>query len=397
MTSDHIGAPVERPARVLHLVSTFEIKTDTKWLHLLARHLDRSRVEMSVACFHGSGPMRDRFEALGVRTFNLKTRHELDPRAAIRAARLIRGGRFDVVHTHLLRADLYGGLGARIALTPAIVTTAYAIGDFRRARRRRSDRALDAICARLPTHVLAVSQAVADDWIERMGVPPERISVIHTGIDASPDPDPVRVAALRRAWDAPSTTPVVLTVSRLSHEKGIEVLIAAARIVRAVRQDVRFVIVGDGPKRAELEGTAERLGLSAIVRFVGFLDDVGTALSAADLFCLPSHSEGMPNALLEAMAAGRPICATAVGGVPEAIEDDRNGLLVRPGEPDALAGGLIRLMDDPTLARRLAGAAKQTAERRFSALRAAREYQNLYERLISVQGVYRGYLATADC
>ena len=139
------------------------------------------------------------------------------------------------------------------------------------------------------------------------------------------------------------------------------------------------------------------LSVSALPATGTILDDVGPALSAADLFCLPSHSEGMPNALLEAMAAGRPICATAVGGVPEAIADGRSGLLVRPADPGALAGGLIRLMDDPTFARRLAVGAKQTAERRFSALRVARRYQNLYEQLISLEGMRRGCLATAGC
>lgn len=394
MTSDQLAAPGERPVRVLHLVSTFEIKTDTKWLLQLARRIDRRRFELSAACFHGGGPIRDRLDDLGVRTHNLHCPGELDPRSVTRAARLIRAGGYDVVHTHLLRADLYGGLAARLARTPVVVSTAYAVGEWRRVRKRRCDRLLDLVCARLPTHLLAVSNAVARDCARRLRIADERITVIHTGVDAPPVIDPGAAAAQRRAWNVPPGAPLVLTVARLSHEKGLDTLIDAWVEVVARRPDARLVVVGDGPDRGQLQSRIRDAGLSETILLAGFLPDVWPALLAADVFCLPSNSEGMPNALLEAMAAGRPIVATDVGGNPEAIEHLTSGLLVPSNDPRALADGLVQLIEDRELAERLGRAALETIERRFTAADVAGRYEALYERLLEPWGERRACAAS---
>jgi len=384
MSSDLGIEPGSRPCRVLHLVSTFQIKTDTKWLEQIARTLDRRRFHLSAACFYGGGPIRDRLDALGVRTWNLKVPGACDPRAVLRARRLIARG-YDIVHTHLLRADLLGGAAARLAGAPVVVSTAYAIGDYRRARRRRCDPWLDAACARLPTHVLAVCGAVRDDCVGRLGIRPERITVIHTGIDISDPVDAQAGRAFRRAWGIPAGAPLILTVARLSYEKGIDVLIDAAARVHAARPQARFVIVGDGPERKCLEGRIRDRGLDGVVRLAGFRADVRSILAAGDAFCLPSKSEGMPNALLEAMAAGLPVVAAAVGGVPEVITSGRDGLLVEPRNPRALADALVSAIDDPAGRIRLGRAARRTIDERFGARDVVRRYERLYERLLDVE------------
>jgi glycosyltransferase involved in cell wall biosynthesis len=381
---------------LLHLVSTFAIKTDTKWLVQIARHLDREEFRLSAACFYQGGPIRDQLESLGVTTYDLNVPGERDPRALMRARRLIQEVGCDLVHTHLLRADLFGGAAARWAGIPAIVSTVYAIGQFRREKRRRADRLLDAACAALPTHAIAVSEAVKQDCVVRLHMKPECISVIHTGIDPPQLVDLDRATALRNTWAPEGTGPLVLTLARLSYEKGVDTLIDAAAVLRNTHPRARFVVVGDGPDRAELEARISGNGLTGVVKLAGFCEDVWPALAAADVVCLPSKSEGMPNVLLEAMAVGKPIVATSVGGVPEAIASGENGLLAGPGDPLALAAAIARLADDSALAQRLGAAAKQTMEDRFRARDVVARYAELYQRLLTQQGGKRASLATAE-
>lgn len=362
------------PRRVLHFVSTFAVKTDTKWLVQLARQVDPARYEFSVACFYDDGPIRTQLEALGVRTFNLQSPGEHDPRAILRAKGVIQQVQPDVVHTHLLRADLFAGSAARWAGVPVIVSTVYAVGQYRRSKRRRSDRLLDLACAALPTHILAVSSAVKNDLIDRIELDASDISVIHTGIE------PPAIAA-----SAPRVTSerTILTLARLSYEKGVDTLIDAAAIVHRTHSTARFVVVGDGPERRELEGRIRARGFDGIVRLVGFTDDVWPYLNACDVVAIPSKSEGMPNALLEAMAAGKPIVATTVGGIPEAIAHRENGLLVRPESPSELAAAIGELLDDASFAGRLGSNARRTVDERFHVRDIAARYMDLYDRLLT--------------
>ncbi|GMU32596.1 MAG: hypothetical protein AMXMBFR20_04680 [Planctomycetia bacterium] len=387
--------PLTRPFRVAHFVSTFAVKTDTKWLVQLARHLDPREFQSAAVCFHEGGPIQAQLNDIGVRTENIDVAGEHDPRAIFRARDFIESFEADIVHTHLLRADLFAGLAARWAAAPVLVSTCYAMGAFRREKKRRSDRILDAICAALPTHTIAVSKAVATDCIDRLHMRPDSLSVIHTGIEPPEGDFSGEGAALRSAWGE-GRGPIVLTIARLSYEKGVDTLIDAAASLQATHPDVRFVVLGDGDDRAALQKQIDTLGLSHVVRLAGFVENVYPALAAADVVCLPSKSEGMPNVLLEAMAMRKPIVATDVGGIPEAIISEVNGLLVPSQQPDALARGLARTLDDREAARRWADAAHETMTSRFHADIVARQYAALYRRLIMDRRKTRGFVAEAS-
>ena len=372
--------------RILHFVSTFAVKTDTKWLLQVARHLDRGRFEMEVACFYGDSTMAAAFEAEVVPTHNLDAPGVMYPRAVRRAKRVIREGSFDLVHTHLLRADLLGAFAARQCGLP-VISTAYAIGQYRRQKRRVLDGVLDRACRRLATHVLAVSEAVQRDCVEGLGWPPERVSVVHTGIEIPPPVPPERAKAVRTELGVADDAPLVVTVARLSYEKGLDTLIDAAAAVRQRLPAAGFAVVGDGPDREALQQQIATRRLDDAVRLVGFRRNVSDWLAAADVVAVPSYSEGMPNVVLEAMAAGRAIVATRVGGIPEAIRDGQTGRLVPPGDAGALAAAIVEAIDSPERRRAWGAAARREVEQRFTADRAVRGYEALYERVLAGRGM----------
>lgn len=377
------GPTSSRPLRVLHVVSTFEIKTDTKILELMLPLLDRGRVEPSIACMYGGGPMRNRFEALGIPTRDFQAAGELNPFVVRRIARWVGRNGFDAVHTHLLRADLYAGLAARLARTRAVVSTVHALGEFRRSRKRRLDGLLDQLSRLWPTHWVAVSHAVKADAVKRLRRPGSWVTVIHNGIEPERfKPNPAERQRIRDEWQLDRDMPLIVVVARLSYEKGLPTLLQAASRLRRTHPKAVVAIVGDGPLRAELTDQINDSGLPDSVRLIGFRQDIASVLSAADVACLPSYMEGFPNALLEACAAELPVVATKVGGIPELVVAGRTGLLVEPHRPDELAEALERVLSEPELARQLGRAARERIETHFTARHAARRHEELYERLL---------------
>lgn len=383
MPSEGASAQKSPRCRLMHFVSTFEIKTDTKWLVQLARYLDRGRFDLSAVCFYGGGPIQADLDALGVRTFNLDVADEHDLRAILRARRVMQTAGCDVAHTHLLRADLFAGAAARWAGVPVIVSTAYAIGQYRREKRRRTDRLLDYACTAMTKHTIAVSLAVAVDCIDRLKMDPRTVTIIHTGIDPPAQTTPAEAAEMRARLAVGVDNPLIVTVGRLSYEKGMEVLIDAAARVRNTHPNARFVIAGEGPDRSRLEDRIRLLNLEPTVRLLGFVPEVRPLWGAADVACIPSKSEGMPNVLLEAMAAGCPVVATNVGGIPEAIDPEWNGLLVRPDDPNAMAAAIRSLIDDCIVAHRLGEIARRTVHERFHVRDVVARYEALYQKLVT--------------
>jgi glycosyltransferase involved in cell wall biosynthesis len=373
---------LQRPIRILHCVSTFEIKTDTKWLHQLIGRLNTDKFQPAIACFYGQGPMQTAFIELGIPAFNLNAPHNVSPAALSRARDCIRRFQPDILHNHLLRAELYGGSAARLAGVPVILNTAYAIGSFRRHKKRRTDNLLDRICYRLATHTLTVSEAVRRDVIQRKLKPADVVHTIHTGIDFNASlPNKSETKRIRRHWQIPPQAPLILTVARLSYEKGVDILLQAAETVAGWHPDAHFVVVGDGPLRNTLEQQVRSANLQQNVHLVGFRADVDHCLAAADLFVMPSLMEGMPNALLEAYRAKLPVIASAAGGLPEAVDHEKTGLLVAPGDPDELASAIRRLLTDKSLRQQLACNGRNWAEQRFSLPVVVRKYEALYEKL----------------
>jgi glycosyltransferase involved in cell wall biosynthesis len=219
--------------------------------------------------------------------------------------------------------------------------------------------------------------------LQQAGVPASKIRVLHNSVRLPVQPTSTVVQNLRQRLNLPSESPVILAVGRFSHEKGHVDLIGAFAILRKLfAQDVRLVLVGDGPERGNLQSAVQSAGLSQEVIFAGQVSDVQPFYAMSAALALPSLSEGSPNVVLEAMAAGLPIAATAVGGVPELLENEVTGLLVPPADPPALASALHRLLADPALTQRLTSAASALVTQSFTPEFYRRSLLEIYREMV---------------
>jgi glycosyltransferase involved in cell wall biosynthesis len=283
-----------------------------------------------------------------------------------------------VVHTHLGASDVLAGLAARSLGIPS-VSTVHSLGtgaDAPPTARARVRNRIYAMGTRASAaRLVAVSESARREVLRRDGYAPERVVVINNGIARRPAPG--AGPYVREQLGIGPDELVVATLSTLRPVKGHEVAIAAmAEITRRV-PGARLVVVGEGESRPALERAAAELG--PVVKFAGFRDDVMPVLDAFDVLAHPSRQEAFPTTLLEAMAAGVPQVATAVGGIPEIVEDGRTGLLMpAPPEPAELAERVVRLLRDPELRAGLAAAGRERFAERFGADAWAQRLRALY-------------------
>ncbi len=377
---------MRRPLRVLWLIDSLTAGGAEALLPPLARRLERGRVELHACALRtlGGNPFESELAAAGVPVVNLEIRNLRD-RAAFRdLQRLLREERAELVHAHLTYASIWGALAARRAGLPLVATlhTLPCTG-APWSRDRLRERLMCRLLRRPGVHVLAVSQALRRAYDTAGRLPAARVEVLHNGIDASAFAGGDRQVARAELGLAPGAF-AVSSVAVLRHGKGIEVLLEAAARLRGARPDLHLVIAGDGPLRATLERRAAELGLAERVRWLGFRRDVQRVLAASDAFVLPSRFEAFPTALLEAMAAGLPVIASAVGGVPEILGEPPCGIALPPGSAEALADALASLLDEPAAQRGARGAAAcARLEAEFTVETWAERLAGLYERLAS--------------
>lgn len=342
----------------------------------LARELAGRGHEVAVCGPHGH------LGDLGVELIELDIVRPLSPpgdaRAAVRLGRIIRSYSPDIVHAHGSK----GGVMARAARvatprTPVVLTPhgfAFA-GFFQSARSKRVYKGIERAFAPLASRVVCVCEAEAR--LARSVGAGKRVRVVHNGIDPPPrvEPDPA-VAALRRGG------PLVGVLSGLRPGKGLEVAIGALAQSRRSRDGVQLVVAGEGPERPALEALAARAGVADAVHLIGLHRDPYSFLAALDLFAFPSLAESFPYAILEAMASARPIVASDVGGVGEALVDGESGVLVEPGDVDGLASAIVETLADAPRAEALGSAAAARRAECFTLARMAEGTLGVYDELL---------------
>ncbi|GJG87863.1 hypothetical protein tb265_30440 [Gemmatimonadetes bacterium T265] len=309
--------------------------------------------------------MRRSLDALGdagVPVLDLAVRSLFDPRPVLRLAAYLRREAVEVLHTHNRYAHLVGRPAAALAGRPVVSTDHWIVetdAGLRGAVRCR----LDDLSARVFRGDMVMVSRAQRRAHEAMGrLRGARVTVIPNGIDtAAFRPDPEVRRRVRSRLGIPDDAPVLIAVAMLRPGKGHDHLLAAVARLRGAVPGLRLLVVGDGGERAALECRSAALGLSDAVTFLGTRGDVGALLAAADVYAHPSLFESLPTSILEAMAAGLPVVACAVGGVPELVTDGATGFLVPAADPGALAAALARALQ-PGAAARLGGAGRAWVE-----------------------------------
>ena len=327
------------------------------------------------------GPLARELRRLRVPVTVIDERRNDAIRIWISLVRLLRKHPVEIVHTHRYKDTVLGAVAARLAGVPCVVRTVHGRSEPMTGwawAKFRAYEALDGLTLRcLADRIIAVSRRMAEG-LEESGYRPGTVVHIHNGVDL----DKVRPARgrddVRRELGIDPVTPLIGTVGRLSPVKGHGRFLQAARLILQKEPRARFLIVGDGPLRSELLGSARRLQIDRACAFLGARTDVYDLLAAMDVFVLPSLDEGIPMALLEAMALGRAVVAAAVGGVPEIVTHRVTGLLVESGDARALAEACLELALDRRWAATLGARARRTVEEEFSHDKNGLAVVNLY-------------------
>ncbi len=341
-------------------------------LHLAEELRRRGHEVLPVGPANRTGWLGARFRELGFDPATFLLRRPLDWQCLQDLTRLLRAHRIEVVHSHEFAMAVYGAAAARRVGARHIITMHGGRYFAEQWRRRVALR----WAARRSVAIVGVSRATARDLQVTLGLPAERVVVVPNGA-------PFRAGVrerVRRELGVSDTELLLVAVGNLYPVKGHAVAVRAlARLPRdAAMPRWRLAVAGRGEELAALRALAEREGVAPSIHWLGFRDDVPDILAAGDLFVMPSLSEGLPLALVEAMSAALPIVASAVGGVPEVIAHEREGLLVPPGDVEALAVALQALIRDTALRRRLGAAARERARREFSVSAMADRYEHLY-------------------
>jgi len=363
---------------IMHLLTSFEVGGAETFAVQLGRRMDRSAYRVIACSLSGEGPMVDQFKGAGMETFSLPKlpgMRGVRLRSVLALKRLLRSERVDVLNCHNSFPRLYGTMAARLAWVPVVVSTQHAVW-------RDGEVERPPVLARLMnpfvTHFVAVARAVEQEGIRSGHIRRGRSSVIYNGIDLdrfAPHPGP-----------SPGAEVVLGCVGRLVPEKGHDLVLRAVHRLRAGGAQVQLHVVGDGALRGALEARARSLGIDDSVRFFGFRSDVAQVLRSMDILVSASSNEGLPLAVIEAMASGLPVVATRVGGVPELVEDGRNGLLVPPGVSGALACAIEKLVRRPDLRAAMGSEGRRLAMAKFDLDLCARRYEELYLRLLKGRG-----------
>jgi glycosyltransferase involved in cell wall biosynthesis len=348
--------PPRGALRVLHVEAGRHVHGGARQVLYLLEGLRAHGVDSVLACAAGSDVERAA-RGQGERVLPLPMRGDLDPLLAWRLATIMRAERPDLVHLHSRRgADVHGVLAARVIGIPIVIS-------------RRVDRPPTPVIGRWAftrsACVVAISQRIART-LASAGVRPEKIACVPSAVDPAPYAQPAPRAHLVRACGLRDDDVVVAVVAQLAEHKGHRYLLEALPAIVAAVPRVRCVFFGRGSLGPALLAQAAALGVAERVVLAGFRTDLPALLGAVDAVVHPATSEGLGVALLEAAAAARPIVASAVGGIPEIVEDGRTGFLVPPRDPAALARAVVRVLTDAALARRLGDAARAHVTERHS-------------------------------
>jgi glycosyltransferase involved in cell wall biosynthesis len=339
---------------------------------------DADRYSVTLCVLRPHANLAALFRAHGVNVISV-SRNKFDPRTLLDLLKIVRDAKIDLIHAHGYGSTNFGRLAGMMTRVPVIV---HAHDDDRNYPWYQA--LADLALSRATKHAIAVSESVRDAFVSKRRIDRDRVIVMHNAIhlERFETPEQERVLRERERLDLAPGSKVVGTVGRLREEKGTRYLLEAAGRVLEDFPETIFLIAGDGPLRPDLEQLATELEIDGQVVFAGFCDDVPALLAIMEIVVIPSLTEGSPLALLEAMAMGKPIVATYVGGMREILSDGKTGLFVSPRDPASLADKIKWLLGNPAGAQDL-GAKGRQESRKYDIGRFVQRLERQYANLIA--------------
>lgn len=360
---------------MLQLVNGFAIGGGEMKVLELVQRLDKDRYNITVCSVGQGGPLEPEFRKAVARVEIFSKKMSFDVSLVQKVARLMKEHHIEILQSTLFYADVIGAYAAYLANVPVVISWEAVTGPFAFHHYWSYKLAAQKI-----DRIVAVSDDIRNKVIRERNLAEDKVITIHYGVDLKKFAPENQL--LRRSDIGVSDSQIILgTVARFDHPKGHKHLIDAAPAIVQQYPDVRFVFVGDGPLRQEVEQQIHHLGFDRHFILLGFRRDVKQLLGLFDLFILPSLSEGLPNAVLEAMACSNPVVATAVNGVVEVVEDGKTGYLVPPANPERMANAVIRMLQSRELMKQMGIKGRERVANAFSVEQQMAKFETLYETL----------------
>jgi glycosyltransferase involved in cell wall biosynthesis len=360
-----------RVVRVVHIVEDLRTGGLEKVVRDIVGNLDRTRFDPEVWCLARGGEIAEEIAASGVTVHVSEMGQRPSTGFLLRLAGRLRWANARIVHCHGYTACTVGRAAAILARTPRVFAHIHTQGFWLRPRQRRIERVLSAFS----TKVVCVSESVREFVVQDERIPRQKTEVIYNGV---PDPPVLDRASACRRLGVPEGSRVLACVASLESHKGHAILIDAVRIARTTLEDLVLLVVGDGSLRSSLEGRARTAGVPAI--FTGRMADVDWALAAEDAMALLSlEREGLSRAVIETMAASKPVISSHVGGMPELVRDGVNGLLCRPGDASGAADCIVKVLGNPPLARSMGEAGRRLYVEQYTVGKMLSKIERLYD------------------
>lgn len=365
--------------KILHIDSEKGWSGGQSQVEALIHHLRQWGYKNGIICPERSVLAR-RCRSDGYEVFGVRMRNSMDFLSIIRLAKIMKAYAPDVVHMHASKAHFLGAWAVWLAGSSCVVVVTRRMDyKLRRALLMRF------YYSRLVDRVVAISSGVKRS-LESSGIQPKYIEVIHDGVDLRLFDLKHDGASIRENLGIPVEARVMGVIAALIERKGHKYLLMAMPKVLRKFPDAILLVIGDGPKRRELESIVSRIGIARHIIFTGWIQRISEVLAAMDLLLLPSLAEGLGVSLIEGMAMGLPVIGTTAGGIPDMIHDQVNGFLVPPRDPDAIAKRALQLLRDPELSARMGRAGRTLVQEEFSSSIMARRNEALYLRLLANKG-----------
>lgn len=348
----------------------------------LCQRLDKNKFRLIVACLSNRNSLLKEMGQQGIETYSLNIKRIYSLGGVIKGFRFskaLRERNVDIVMTYHFGSDIWGTVCGKMAGVPIIISNRRDMGFWRNHKHIFAYKIIN----RWVNRIIVVSNAVKRIVLEEERVPGQKTELLFNGIDLQRFNETPIGFNIKEGLSLPNNSQVIGCVGNLRPVKGIEFLLNAAKLIIEDFPNAHFLLIGSGELKGNLVTKTQELGIQNNIHFLGLRRDVTDLLRIMDICVLPSLSEGMSNALLEYMAAGKPVVATAVGGNTDVIEHEKNGVLVPPKDPEALATQIIRLLKDIVLAARLGNEARKTVENKFNINKQITRLEDFLDKLIT--------------